>query len=52
MNGDRMEEERKCSICGKFLEDWEDDICEDCMNDLASAIIINEEMYPDEDDFA
>jgi len=42
---------RECSICGKELEDWEDDPCEECQDDEAS-FVLNENIWPNEDDFA
>jgi len=38
---------RRCSICGEILEDWEDDICNDCQ----ASIIINEDIPPNIEDF-
>ena len=41
-----------CDECGKELpEDWEFDICEECMNNFSSAVILEEDIWPDEDDF-
>ena len=42
---------KTCIICGRELEDWEDDICEDCMDDEATAILRSDEIPPDEEDF-
>ena len=43
---------RCCLECGRVLpEEWIDDLCEDCMNNFASAVINTEEIWPSEDDF-
>ena len=41
---------RKCSVCGKLLEEWESDPCEECMNDEAS-FVNNPNIWPNEEDF-
>jgi len=38
------EEERTCRECGEPLEDYEEDLCEDCRNNLASAIFNTDEI--------
>ena len=43
---------RYCEVCGVELpDDWEFDMCEDCMNNLASNVINSDDMFPNEDDF-
>ncbi len=42
---------KTCEECGCELEDETQDLCESCMNDLASAIINTDEIFPSEDDF-
>ena len=43
---------RYCEECGCEIEDWiEGNLCEDCMNDLASAIINTDDIWPNEEDF-
>jgi NMD protein affecting ribosome stability and mRNA decay len=41
---------RYCDECGRELEEWEDDICEDCMNNFAAGIIHTDGIWPNEDD--
>jgi len=42
---------RYCIDCGCELLDTEDELCEECMNNLASAIINTDDIWPDEEDF-
>ena len=39
-----------CLECSKELEDFEDDICEDCRNNLASGILFTDGIDPDLED--
>jgi len=42
---------RLCDECGAELEDeWEYDLCEECMNNFAASVIHTEDLYPDEED--
>jgi hypothetical protein len=39
-------------MCYKELPiHWFEDMCEECMNNLASSIIHTDEIFPNEDDF-
>jgi len=43
--------ERYCTNCGEELpDDWDQDMCEDCMNNLASNIFYNDDISPDSGD--
>jgi len=42
--------EKYCKECGELLEDWEDDICDNCKDNLASSILYTEEIWPSMDD--
>lgn len=42
---------RYCEECGEELEEWENDICESCKNNFASAVINTDDIWPNEDDF-
>jgi len=39
-----------CIECSCELEDFEDDLCEDCKNNLASSILLTDDFGIDEDD--
>ena len=43
----RVDKLRECSSCGKELEDFDEDMCEDCL----ASIVLNENIWPNEEDF-
>ena len=42
---------KKCVECNCELEDYEDDLCEECKNNLAASVIHTDGIWPDEEDF-
>jgi predicted amidophosphoribosyltransferase len=41
-----------CSNCGDELpSDWSSDMCEECMNNFASSVILIDELDPNAEDF-
>ena len=43
---------RYCTECGCELpEDWPEELCEECMDDFASAITFTDGIPPNEEDF-
>lgn len=42
---------RLCDECGDALEDdWDYDLCEECMNNFASGIFHTDDIWPNEED--
>ena len=39
-----------CEECNKELEDFEDDLCEDCKSNLAASILLTDEFGIDEEE--
>jgi len=45
-------EKRYCRECkAELSDDWEQDLCEECMNNLASAILWTPDIPPNAGDF-